>query len=153
MRYGGFRVVAALVLIGLVAALTGGAFAAGFSAGAGTNATGVSPWVYGGAFGVSHILGFFIAILVLVLILRLLFGGAVARRRRYWGGPAWAYRHHRHYGYWGNTQPDDWQRGPWHDPRQEAFDYWHQRAHETGATGTPETSAAPGPSGSDSAAR
>jgi hypothetical protein len=54
MRHGGgFRLVAVLLVIGMVAALTAGAYSAGFVAGAGTNATNVSPWVYGGVFGAS----------------------------------------------------------------------------------------------------
>jgi hypothetical protein len=120
MRNGGFRVVAALVLIGLVAALTGGAYAAGYSAGTASGAANVSPWIYGGAFGVSHVIGFIITIFVLLLILRLVFFGAFGHRHR-----AWGYR-----GGWGNTEAGDWHRGPWYEARQNMFDDLHRRAHE-----------------------
>ncbi len=129
MRNGGFRVVTALVLIGLVAFLTGGAYAAGYAEGANHVGT-VSPWVYGG-FGASHIIGFLITLFVVVLILRLIFFGG---HRRHWGyGPygRWGYGP----GPWGgnqpgNTQPGDWQRGPWQDPAQTVFDDYHRRAHD-----------------------
>ena len=125
MRNGGFRVVAALVLIGLVAALTGGAYAAGFSAGATSGTASVSPWVYGGAFGVSHVIGFFVSILVLLLILRLVFFGAFGHRRHRWAsrGPN---------GGWNDPSSGDWHRGPWHDAGQTMFDDWHRRSHEAG---------------------
>jgi len=135
MRYGGFRVVTALVLIGLVAFLTGGAYAAGYAEGANHVGT-VSPWVYGG-FGASHIIGFLITLFVVVLILRVIFAGAMGHRR----GP-WGYGHYGRWGYghgpWGqpgntqpgNTEPGDWQRGPWQDPAQAMFDDYHRRAHD-----------------------
>jgi hypothetical protein len=123
MRYGGFRVVTALVLIGLVAFLTGGAYAAGYAEGSNHVGT-VSPWVYGG-FGASHVIGFIIGILVLVLILRLVFFGAFAHRRHWGYGPRW-----------GNTEPGDWQRGPWYEARQAMFDDLHRRAHEAPAGST-----------------
>jgi hypothetical protein len=123
MRYGGLRVVTALVLIGLVAFLTGGAYAAGYSAGASSTGTSVSPWIYGGAFGASHVIGFIISIFVIVLILRLVFVGAFGGHRR---GP-WGHRR------WGNTEPSDWQRGPWYEARQAMFDDLHRRAHEAPA--------------------
>jgi len=123
MRYGGFRVVTALVLIGLVAFLTGGAYAAGYTDGANHIGTNVSPWLYGGAFGASHVIGFLVSILVLILILRLVFFGAFAHRRGAWGRGPWGHR-------WEGTQPGDWQRGPWVDPRQAMFDDFHRRAHD-----------------------
>ncbi len=138
MRYGGFRVVAALVLIALVAALTGGAYAAGYSAGAASGTTNVSPWVYGGAFGVSHVIGFFVAILVLLLIVRIVAFGAFGHRH---GG--WGYR-----GRWDGGQPSDWQRGPWHEARQAMFDDWHRRAHEGNPPATgPNPQSGPAPPG------
>jgi hypothetical protein len=121
MRYGGLRVLTALVLFGLVAFLTGGAYAAGYAEGANHVGT-VSPWVYGG-FGASHVVGFIIGILILVLILRLVFFGAFAHRRHWGYGPRW-----------GNTGPGDWSQGPWRDPRQTWFDDWHRHAHEAPAT-------------------
>ena len=131
MRYGGLRVVTALVLIGLVAFLTGGAYAAGYAEGANHVGT-VSPWVYGG-FGASHVIGFIIGLFVLVLILRVIFMGAMGHRHGPWGyGP----RGHGRWGYdrAGNTapgdMPGDWQHGPWQHPAEAIFDDLHRRAHE-----------------------
>jgi len=69
---GGFRLLGVLLVIGVIAALTAGAYSAGFVAGAGTSATNVSPWVYGGAFGASGIVGLIVTVLILVVILRVL---------------------------------------------------------------------------------
>jgi hypothetical protein len=128
MRTGGLRVATALVLIALVAFLTGGAYAAGYAEGANHVGT-VSPWVYGG-FGASHVIGFIIGIFVLFLILRVVFMGAMGHRHGPWGYGAWG---HRRWGYDrpGNTAPGDWQQGPWQDPAQAMFDDFHRRSHET----------------------
>lgn len=139
MRDGGLRVVTALVLIGLVTFLTGGAYAAGYAEGANHVGT-VSPWVYGG-FGASHLVGFLVGIFVLIVILRLVFFGSAWRRH----GP-WGYRHYGRWGYgpgaWGNggpgnTQPGDWQQGPWQDPAKAMFDDYHRQAHQGSASGQP----------------
>ncbi len=143
MRNGGFRVVAALVLIGLVAALTGGAYAAGYSAGTTSGSTTLSPWVYGGAFGVSHVIGFFVSILVLLLIFRLVFFGAGGHRHHAWGYRRWGRG-------WDDSQAADWQRGPWQDPRQAMFDDWHKHAHE-GNPAAPSNNPQGGPAAGGSA--
>jgi hypothetical protein len=72
MRHGGgFRFLAALVLVGVLAALTAGAYGAGYAAGAGSNAT-VSPWVYGGFIGFGNVVGLIVTIFVLVMIFRVM---------------------------------------------------------------------------------
>jgi hypothetical protein len=126
MRYGGLRVVTALVLIGFVVFLTGGAYAAGYAEGS-THLGTVSPWIYGG-FGASHFIGFVIGVLVLILILRLIFGGR-GHRRHAWAHGAWGGDPR-----FGTSGPDDWHRGPWQDPRQAWFDDWHRHAHDAAAT-------------------
>jgi uncharacterized membrane protein len=149
MRYGGgFRLVAALLVIGVVAALTAGAYSAGFVAGAGTNATNVSPWVYGGAFGASHIVGLIVTILILVMMFRVMrfafwghaHGGWDRRGPGFTGGPGEP---------GGPSGPGGWGRGwhgeHWHSARQAAFDDWHRRAHgaEPPATGSTPTGEEP----------
>jgi hypothetical protein len=127
MRYGGgFRLLGVLLVIGVVAALTAGAYSAGFVAGAGTNATNVSPWVYGGAFGASGIVGLIVTVLILVVIFRVL-------RFAFWS--------HAHGG-WdrrgpGGSAPAGGHGGPWHSARRAAFDEWHRRAHEERSGQTP----------------
>lgn len=141
MRYGGgFRLLGVLLVIGVVAALTAGAYSAGFVAGAGTNATNVSPWVYGGAFGASGIVGLIVTVLILVVIFRVL-------RFAFWG--------HAHGGWdrrgpgasagpggpggpagWG-WHEERWHGGPWHSARRAAFDEWHRRSHEEQSGQTP----------------
>ncbi|MFI5258361.1 MAG: hypothetical protein ACHQ01_01945 [Candidatus Limnocylindrales bacterium] len=132
MRHGsGFQVLAALVLVGFIAALTAGAYGAGFAAGSTSGATNVSPWVYGGAFGVGHFVGFIVTILVLIVIFRVLVFAFVGHRHPLWG----------HRGYWrgaGDPEgtmpaggPGGWHRGEWHDAAQATFDDYHRRAHGT----------------------
>ncbi len=130
MRHGGgFRVLAALILVGVIAALTAGAYGAGYAAGSASGVTNVSPWVYGGAFGASHVIGFIVTVLVLIVLFRVLVFGFVGHRHPWWG---------RH-GYWseaGNPGgsmpaggPGEWHRGEWRDAAQAAFDDYHKRAH------------------------
>ena len=134
MRHGGgFRLIGALLVVGVVAALTAGAYSAGFVAGAGSGATNASPWVYGGAFGASGIVGLIVTVLVLVVVFRVLRFAFWGHSRAAWerggpgrpGGPGddgWN-RHdeHWHGGPWGG--------GPWHSARRAAFDEMHRRAH------------------------
>lgn len=140
---GGFRLLGALLVIGVIAALTAGAYSAGFVAGTGTNATNVSPWAYGGAFGASGIVGLIVTVLILVVIFRVL-------RFAFWG--------HTHGGWdrrgpggsagpggpggpggWG-WHEERWHGGPWRSARQAAFDEWHRRAHEEQSGQTPGSS-------------
>jgi hypothetical protein len=134
---GGFRVLAALLLLGVIAFITAGAYGAGFTAGqASGTTTNLGPWVYGGAFGAGHLVGFIVTIIVLIVVLRLLalvfFGG---HHRRYWGHP----------GYWrGDVDPSQgpsfgpggqgfgpggWHRSEWRQAGQAAFDEFHRQAH------------------------
>jgi hypothetical protein len=129
MRHGGgFRVLAAFLLIGFIGLIAAGAFGAGYVAGSGPSAAPAAPWVRGGAFGAGHLFGFLLALFVLFVVIRLM---VVA-----FGGPrhhAWAAR-----GRWGETGPcgpDDWHRGAWHRAGETAFDEWHRKSHErSGAT-------------------
>ncbi len=134
---GGFRLLGTLLVIGVIAGLTAGAYSAGFVAGAGTSATNVSPWVSGGAFGVSGIVGLIVAVLILMVIFRVL-------RFAFWGH---AYRGWDRRGRGGPGGPGDpagpgwreerWHGGPWHAARRAAFDEWHRRAHEEQSGQTP----------------
>jgi hypothetical protein len=135
MRYGsGFRVLAALVLLGVIGLLTAGAWGAGFAAGQSSGVTSVAPWAYGGAFGAGHVVGLLVTILVLIILLRLiglvLFGG----RHRAWG----------HHAYWygegdGGQDagpgfgPGGWHRSEWRQAGQAAFDEFHRQAHGAGS--------------------
>lgn len=148
MRYGsGFRVVAALILLGVIGLLTAGAYGAGFASGQSSGVTSVAPWAHGGAFGAGHLLGFLVTVLVLVILFRLigliLFGG----RHRAWG----------HHGRWpgeGDADrgsgsgpnfgpgygPGGWHRSEWRRAGQAAFDEFHRQAHGNDAPpsgGTP----------------
>jgi hypothetical protein len=147
MRYGGgFRVLAALLLLGFLALITAGAFGAGFAAGSASGTTSAPAWAYGGAFGVGHVIGFFVTILVLLIVFRLIMIAIFGGHRRAWG----------HHGYWRNEGdadrfgpgygpgfgPGGWHRSEWREAGQAAFDDFHRRAHGTepstpGATGAP----------------
>lgn len=126
---GGFRVLAALILVGVVAALTAGAYGAGWAAGSASGTTNVSPWVYGWGFGAGHVIGFIVTILVLIVIFRVLAFAFIGPRHHGWG----------HHGSWraydgpeGNTPaggPGGWHRGEWRDAAQATFDDYHRRAH------------------------
>ncbi|HEX7612055.1 MAG TPA: hypothetical protein VF371_04705 [Candidatus Limnocylindrales bacterium] len=130
MRYGGgFRFLAALLVVGVIAALTAGAYGAGYAAGAGTNAS-VSPWVYGGFIGFGNVIGLIVTIFVLVTIFRVMLFAFWGRRGGGWdrrpGGP---------------MGPDGtpfagpgFHRGRhdsgWQSARLAAFDEWHRHSHE-----------------------
>ena len=133
MRYGsGFRVVAALVLLGVIGLLTAGAYGAGFSAGQSSGVTNVAPWAYGGAFGAGHVIGFVVTILVLIILFRLIALVLFGHRHRAWG----------HHGYWHGegdadrgpgsgpgSGPGGWHRSEWRQAGQAAFDEFHRQAH------------------------
>ena len=163
MRYGGgFRALAALLLLGFIGLVTAGAYGAGFAAGQGSGVTTIAPWAYGGAFGAGHVIGFLVTIFVLIVIFRLFMVAAFGHRRRAWG---------RH-GYWrgegdaagfgpggrpgspmggpmggpGGDRPDfgpsGWHRSEWREVGQSYFDEFHRRAHgevppAPGSTPTP----------------
>ncbi len=140
---GGFRLLGALLVIGVIAALTAGAYSAGFVAGAGTNATNVSPWVYGGAFGASGIVGLIVTVLILVMIFRVLTVRVLGPRPRRLGSPrtrrlGWPAGLSGPGGPGGWGWPEErWHGGPWHSARRAAFEEWHRRAHEEQSGQTP----------------
>jgi hypothetical protein len=162
---GGFRPLAALLLIGFIGLIALGAYGAGFAAGNGPAFTPANPpsWAYYGpgfGFGVGHLVGFLVTILIFIIIVRLIlaviFGG---HRHRHWGPR----------GYWQGGDPAQfgpsgpyggWHRGPWHEVGQSYFDEFHNRAHGNvppaggpaaagPVTGGPATDPAVGPPGAD----
>jgi hypothetical protein len=147
MRHGGgFRALAALLLLGFIGLITAGAYGVGYAAGSGSNTVNGSAWAYGGAFGAGHVIGFFVTILVLIILFRLIMVAVFGGHRR-----AWA-----HHGYWRGGPNDDrsgpgygpggWHRSEWREAGQAAFDDFHSRAHgneppsggpSTGGSSTP----------------
>ena len=126
---GGFRLIAFLLLVGVVAALTAGAYSAGFVAGSGATATNTSPWIYGGAFGASGIVGLVVTVIILVAIWRVIRFGFWRHSFRDWdpagpGGPGAPF---------GPGGPEGWGRHGerWQAARRQAFEEWHRQAHGT----------------------
>jgi hypothetical protein len=135
MRHGGgFRLLGVLLMLGVVAALTAGAYSAGYVAGAGTGATNVSPWVSGGAFGASGIVGLIVTVLILVVLFRVIrfafwghaYNGWERRGPGFEGGPGGAGGP----GGPGGPGPWGWRGEHWRSNRRAAFDDWHRRAHD-----------------------
>jgi hypothetical protein len=138
MRYGGgFRFLAALLLLGVIGLLTAGAYGAGYTAGSGSG-TAASAWAYGGAFGAGHVIGFFVTILVLIIVFRLIMIAIFGGHRRAWArhgywhgegdadqfGPGFGHGHPGH-------GPGGWHRSEWREAGQAAFDDFHRRSHGT----------------------
>jgi hypothetical protein len=158
MRYGGgFRALAALLLLGFIGLITAGAYGAGFATGRGSGIVTTPAWAYGGAFGAGHVIGFLVTIFVLIVIFRLFMIAAFGHRRRVWG----------HHGYWrgegdaasfgpgfgpdfgpdfgpgsrpggpmggpGGDRPGfgpgGWHRSEWREVGQSYFDEFHRHAH------------------------
>ena len=155
MRYGGgFRVLAALLLLGFIGLITAGAYGFGFAAGSASTATAAPAWAYGGAFGAGNVIGFLVTILILIVLFRLIALAFFGHHRR-----AWA----RH-GYWGHgdwgadgdadrgepggwhggpgsrpgSWPGGWHRSEWREVGQAAFNDFHSRAHSADAPATGE---------------
>ena len=142
---GGFRVLAALLLLGFIGLITAGAFGAGFAAGSASGPGYAPAWVYGGAFGAGHVIGFLVTIFVLIILFRLIAMAIFGHRHRAW----------RHHGYWrgeGDADrfgsgygpgfgPGGWHRSEWRDAGQAAFDDFHRRAHGTEQPATGPTGA------------
>jgi hypothetical protein len=130
MRHGGgFRVLAALLLLGFIAVLTAGAYGAGFATGAASGSTGIPAWAYGGALGAGHVIGLLVTIIVLILLVRLI-GLA------FFGGHRRAWAHRGHWRTWADSdsaepggRPGGWHRSEWREAGQAAFDEFHRRAH------------------------
>jgi hypothetical protein len=123
---GGFRVLAAVLLIAFVGFITAGAYWAGYSAGSGPNAIPPAPWTHGGAFGAGHLFGFLIALFVLFIVIRLIFGAFAGPRHHAWGG-------HGGWSRFGPCEPDEWQRSEWRQAGENTFDEWHRKSHDRGA--------------------
>jgi len=136
MRHGGgFRLIGALLVIGVIAALTAGAYSAGFVAGAGSGATNASPWVYGGAFGASGIVGLIVTVLILVVVFRVM-------RFAFWGHAHGGWDRHGPGSAGGPGGPGGpggwgWHADQWRSNRQAVFDDWHRRAHDEQAARAP----------------
>ncbi len=136
MRYGGgFRVLAAVLLLGFIGLITAGAYGAGFAAGSAPGTTTVPAWAYGGAFGAGHIVGFVITILVLLIVFRLvlfaIFGG---HRHGPWGRHAyWHGEYDPRFSPGPGAGPwqGGWQRSEWRQAGQAAFDEFHRQAHSS----------------------
>ena len=133
---GGFRVLAALLLVVVIGFLTAGAFGAGYAAGSGAGATPAPAWAYGGAFGFGHLIGFLLAIFVLIIVLRLImlaiFGHSHRRwgRHAYWhGSPAEWQSGANQPGFDQGGWPGGWQRSEWRRAGQAAFDEFHRQSH------------------------
>jgi hypothetical protein len=125
----GFRVLAGLILLGLIAIVTAGAYGAGLAAGSGGDA---KPLTHGLVFGAGNLLGFLLTLFFLIVVLRLIaavaFGG---HRRRWHGAGGWGHPGFGPYpGAFGQPGRDDWKSSEWRDAGQRAFDEFHQRAHE-----------------------
>jgi uncharacterized membrane protein len=152
MRYGGgFRFLAALLLLGFIGLITAGAYGVGFAAGSTTGATTVPAWAYGGAFGAGHVISFLVTILVLIIILRLIGLAVFGHHHRAWARHG--YRRGEGYAdrFGPGTGPDagpggwhgGWHRSEWREVGQTAFDDFHRRSHNTeppaggAATGSP----------------
>ena len=148
-RGGGFRILAALLLVGLFAAITAGAYGAGYAAAGGT---GAMPWgqgvANGFAWGGFHIFGFLFTVLMLVVVFAIV-------RAVIWGHP---HRHWDRFGPGGPGGPGDWHgrdrmHGSWRMRGDEAprggefLTDWHKQAHSEAPsqwTGGPNQ---PGPTG------
>jgi hypothetical protein len=132
----GFRVLAGLLLLGLIAIVTAGAYGAGVAAGSGGDA---APLTHGLVFGAGNLLGFLVTLFFLIVLLRLIaavaFGG---HRRRRHGAGSWGHSGFGPYpGAFGQSSGDEWKSSEWRDAGQRAFDEFHQRAHKAETRGGP----------------
>ena len=129
------RVVAALVLIGLLGALGVSVYQAGFVAGAAAEGTTVvAPYAYGWGWGwgVGHgFFGFLGTLIVIFIIFGLL--RAIFWRGPRWGGRGWGYGHH---GYGPDRSPDGFKGSPWETRAREVHDEWHRGPDSGGSTGS-----------------
>jgi uncharacterized membrane protein len=151
---GGFRLLAFLAVIGVIAALTAGAWGAGYVAGAGANAANGSPWVYGGFFGVSQIVGLIVTIFILVMLFRVMRFAFWGRRGDWETHGPWGRGGFGPGGFGGPEGPAGFAPGGhhgwgrhgerWQAARQAAFDDWHRQAHGEQPGQTPPSGAAPG---------
>jgi hypothetical protein len=144
---GGFRALAALLLVGFIGLIALGAYGAGFAAGNGSPAftPGNPPsWAYYGpgfGFGVGHLVGFLVTILVFIIVVRLIlavvFGGHRHHgwaRHGYWRGEGDAFGTGRtsdpgSFGPGGPGPWGGWHRSDWREAGQARFDELHNRSH------------------------
>jgi hypothetical protein len=121
------RVLAVVILAGLLVALGAGIYTAGLNAGAtSVSASGavVAPvhvvtygWGFGGA--IFGFFGFLLLLFLVIGLLRFAFWGGRGRGHG-WGG--------RYYGGWGGPYPTEGGERPCH-PAEAMLDDWHRRAH------------------------
>jgi hypothetical protein len=163
MRYGGgFRFVAALFVMGVVAFFATGAFFTGFVVGAASNGAAASNW---DSHGIGSVIGVLLTILIFLVVLRIigfaLFGGhhRAWAHHGYWrgdfdaercgpggpGGPGMGYMGHRGFGHGHHGRhgmgPGGWQKSEWRDAGQTWFDEFHRRSHGTDDPATGGTAA------------
>jgi hypothetical protein len=125
-----FRVIAALLLVGVLVAIGAGVYNAGVSQGLAQNVTAVASGAPAVAYGyypgfVGHWgwgFGFF-GIFFWILGIFLIFG--LLRAAFGWG------RGGHGYGRWGGHGPGGWNQPGSGDPRREMLDQWHRDAHRS----------------------
>jgi hypothetical protein len=139
MRHGGgFRFLAALFVMGMVAFVAAGAFVTGLVIGAASNGVTVANWNGNGVVGV------LLTILIVLIVFRII-GFALFGHHRAWAhhgywrggwdgepcGPGMGYMRHG-MGHMGRGMgPGGWQKSEWRDAGQTWFDEFHRRSHET----------------------
>jgi hypothetical protein len=135
-----FRVIAALLLVGVLVGIGAGVYNAGVSQGLAQNVTAVASgapaaaygYYYPGFVGPHWGWGFgFFGIFFWILGIFLIFG--LLRAAFGWG------RGGRHYGRWGGYGPGPWNRPGTGDPRREMLDEWHRDAHGEADAGSGKT--------------
>jgi hypothetical protein len=142
------RVIAALVLVGLLGAVGVSIYQAGFVAGAATTgATVVAPYAgYGYGWGIGHgVFGFFGTLIVIFLVFGLL--RAIFWRGPRWGRGGWGYGHHGYGpgGPGGPGGPEGFRGSPWEQRAREYHDEWHRRESDREGSGSSGSSSS-GPS-------
>jgi hypothetical protein len=147
-----FRIIAAVIAVGLLVGLGGTIFQTGYLAGAAASGTpavvpvvgygwGFAPFGFGG--GIFHLLGtLFVVFLVLGLLRAALFGG---RRHGHDRGP-WG-----PHGSWAGPAGDGDRMGPWMDRAREVHEEWHRREATGSAASTGSPGTGPGGDGGTSA--
>ncbi|MDP9271169.1 MAG: hypothetical protein M3P14_09415 [Chloroflexota bacterium] len=137
-----FRVIAALLLVGVLVGIGAGVYNAGVSQGLAQNVTAVASgapaaaygYYYPGFVGPHWGWGFgFFGIFFWILGIFLIFG--LLRAAFGWG------RGGRHYGRWGGYGPGGWKGPGTGDPRREMLDEWHRGAHGEADAGSGKTPA------------
>jgi hypothetical protein len=138
------RLLAALVLVGLLGGIGVSVYQAGFAAGAAAGgATIVAPigpygW-WGPGWGFGGLLFGFIGLLILIFIV----GGLL--RAIFWRGPRWSHGSWGRHGTWGPGGPEGFRGGPWEARARELHDEWHRRHDGDAAASSGQ------PAGADSA--